>query len=347
MKQKLRILNNLLRYGGLSASAYHEIRPLLDKENYYLLLHTTLAASVLGIAMIILTMLGVVRLEAMLSYVLLTGCSIMISLTTILFISDHKSYSSPFLYLQLIVMLVYAFLLGTVAVSSPDNYAVTFNCFLVMVPFLITAPPIPVLFLLLIADLTVILITPYFKSPAAASMDILNALVFSAIACIIQFAYSVRNMQRIASEHFIAMDHDIDDLTGLQNETALRSMIDTYLSRRLDGEEGAMVLIRFTAGRDAMRPESYDDALVKTAGMLRMMTRRYELIGRIGSDSVAVFYRECSRNDAMEHRNRIEKEVRRSAASLKPCVSAVCTKPGSNFESLYQDALAGMNHSGK
>lgn len=337
MNELLKRLRDQILYGGLSRAGYNEIRPRLNEENYYMLVRASGAATVLGGVMILLTMLGFVRDYAQIAYVVLTWCSAAIFLFAVTYVVSHRHLAVPALMLEIAVMLIYALLIGTVKTDSPNSYAVSYSAFIVLVPLLLVVPPLPVILLISAADILAALITPMYKTPQATGMDIMNALTFSIIACLVQFLYSNRSMRRIASEQFISMDHDVDGTTHLQNESALRSMINTYLGRRLNGEEAALVLIRVNHPEEET-PEERKDRQIRTARILRMMTSRYELIGRIGSEMFAVLYRECSRSDMERHYTALRDELAKEFGEGGFVISAEGTQTSDTFETLYRRA---------
>lgn len=337
MSELLKRLRNQILYGGLSRSGYNEIRPRLNEENYYMLVRASGAATVLGGVMILLTMLGFVRDYAQIAYVVLTWCSAAIFLFAVTYVASHRDLAVPALMLETAVLLVYALLIGTVKTDSPNSYAVSYSAFIVLVPLLLVVPPLPVILLITAANFLVAAITPFYKTPQATGMDIMNAVTFSIIACLVQFLYSNRNMRRIASEQFISMDHDVDGTTHLQNEAALRSMINTYLGRRLDGEEAALILIQVNHP-EAEMPEEQKERQIRTAKVLRMMTSRYELIGRIGSETFAVLYRECSKADMDRHYTALREALAEEFGEDGFVISAAGTQASDTFETLYRRA---------
>ena len=335
MKDLLKRLRDQFFYGGLSRAGFNEIRPRLNEENYYMLVRTSGTGAVLGGIMIVLTALGFVRDYARIAYIVLTLCSAAVFVFAVTYVVSHRHLAIPAQMIEVGVLLVYALLIGTVKTDNPGSYAVSFSAFIVLVPFLLVVPPLPVILLITAADLLLAGISPLYKTPQATGMDIMNALTFSVIACVVQFVYSNRSMRRIASEQFISMDHDIDSTTHLQNEAALRSMINTYLFRRLEGEEGALILIRLHHP-ETEGPEVCRERQVHTAKVLRMMTSRYELIGRIGSDMFAVFYRECSRADRERHYTDLRESLAAEEKANEFSIAAEGTQPGDTFESLYR-----------
>lgn len=336
MKEILNRIRNQLFYGGLTRSAFKEIQALLDEENYYMVVHISAGAVLLGLLMILLTLLGYVRGSAINAYMMLAASSAIVFLFAVLYVRQHKSAAAPAMAAELLILIIYALLIGTVFLENPDGFAVTYSAVIVLIPFFLVAPPLPACLLILFGDLLVFLITPAYKTPAATSMDIINAVTFSLLAVLVQFLLSNRSMRRIASEHFISMDHDTDGVTGLQNEAALRYMIDTYLTRRLDGEEGALILVKAEDCGIQRASEEDRGRIVAIAGTLRMLTSRYELIGRIGTDLFAVFYRECSRADAEKHRDKISAALIENPECGKTQISVVFTEPQDTFDTLYQ-----------
>lgn len=343
MKNLLNRLNNQFRYGGLTREVFREISAMLNEENYYMLVRISGASALVGILMIVLVRLGVVRNEALPAYLVLVIPSAVVFLTAVFYIVDHKSLVMPVLFFQLMQLVIYSLMIGTVLTNSPESYAVTFSAVIVLIPFLIIAPPLPVFLLLLASNLLVIWITPFFKTADAISMDIVNAVTFSVIAACVQFVYSNRAMRRIAGERFMSMDHDLDSLTGLQSEAALRSMVNMYLSRRIDGEEGAMILVRLLEMNPEETTERTDQRILSVSKLLRILSSRHELVGRIGTEEFAVFYRECSKVDAERHGDAIRQALEAESACGPTAAAVVCTRPRDTFDALYERGSEALN----
>ena len=336
-------IKNLFLYGGLTKTGFKEITPLLDEENFYMLEWVSGTGALIGAVMLGLTALGMIRRCALPGYIVLTVCSSLIFLITVFWLSKNKRYTGYFLLMELSVILLYAIFIGTVVTETPDSFAVSFSAFIVLVPFLIAGPPMPVMLLIAAADLLVFLVTPYYKNSHAAFMDCLNAVTFSIIGFGVLVAYSNRNMRRLASEYFIAMDHSLDELTGLQNKRAFRAMVDTYLSRRISGEEGALLLIRMDYGSQELAPEDRNKERITIAQSLRMMTSRHELAGRIEPDLFAVFFRECSKTEAAAQRSRIEEALSKRSLQCRQVLCIVQTEERDTFETLLERGYAQLD----
>ena len=322
-----------LLYGGLTDSIYREIRPLLNEENHYLLVWISLAASLIGSLMIILTLAGFIRIGAINAYIEVTVCSFMIFLYTVLVVSRHKTQVTVLFYAEITVLLFYAILIGTVFTETPEAFSVTFSAVICIVPFLMIGPPMPIMILMGLADIAVILITPVFKTPQATSMDILNALVFTLIACAGQLVVSTRSMHRITNDNFIARDHDIDGTTGLLNGNAFRLMAEMYLVQRLKGEEGAVILLRIAPSENRTVHQKHSSNIAK---VIRMETTRHEFSSRIHPCVFAVFCRECSRHDA---ELRCEQIVRSAQSFMNEQImqtAVITTEPDDDYASLVQ-----------
>ena len=340
---KSQMLRTLL-YGGLHKNIYQEIAPLRNEENYESVRISSFFAAAAGIAFLVLISIGVIRKEAVTAYAKLSVLSLFVFLCTSFMKEGHRRFAAGLAYVFSIVLILYSIEIGSVHIGDPSRVSVTYHVFIVMIPFMIVDAPFGIIVLLTLSCIVFNLVNPLFKSTPAVMMDLVNSVFFTVLACTASILNGKRNMKRLANENYIFREHDTDALTGLLSGQALQTMIDTYISRRIQGEEGQMILIRLIS--EDKDPELVITARMRIAGDLRLMTNRYEYCGCADPDTFVVFYRECSGRDAEIKKTRLEDTIARSflraGIDMRIMTAAAGTRECSSFRELMKAAVQSL-----
>jgi len=337
-KDRLQFFGERIRkaflYGGIQKSIYEEIRPLRNEENYYSVKIGSLFAVAAGLVFMVLILCGFIRKEAMVVYISLTVMSLIIHLCCLFLMEGRRRFATALNYAFAAVLLIYAIEIGVIYVGDPSRVAVTFHVFIVLIPFLIVDAPVGLFSLLIFFCFLYNLINPFYKNPSAVRMDLINSLFFMVLSCTSAVVLGGRNMKRLANENYLFKEHDTDPATGLLREHAVETMINTYLSRRISGEEGHLVMICLFHNEE-------DETILplareRIADTIRLHTGRYEFCAKINPDTWVIFYRECSRLDAELKKNRLEDAIMRSFAKAGIHLDVKAAAAGSEQYDSYE-----------
>ncbi len=221
-------IQKLLYYGGLDLQDYKDCQQEIGEENRSKL-HVYLKMS-MGLLFAITCLSGgisVLRERSLLYCITFIICS-GLRLVDMMF-PDQNGLFLRWLMYAFAAML---YVLGIAeAVYAPEELSVTFIAFLLAVPLLFVMPPIQHIANVLLFDGIFIVMMAVFESGRTMTVDIVNAVFFDVISCIIstftmitmyQNAISRRKMREIAS---------FDVLTGMKNRNAIERERDDWASR--------------------------------------------------------------------------------------------------------------------
>ena len=196
MKFSKRFLNDIL-YCGLSKEAYEEIKPLIVQRNRYMLKFTSIMMTSLGALLLMIQfVIGGGYSHACFPYLFMTvGGGLAIFARKVLRWNKEK-YTMLFCYIQIILVLTYAIILGA-SPQNRDDPSASFVVFLVAMPLTLNDRPIRMAAVVILSSAVYLVISSYVKTPHAFSTDIFNVVSFSVIGMILYVIVSNRNVQEI------------------------------------------------------------------------------------------------------------------------------------------------------
>lgn len=114
-----------------------------------------------------------------------------------------------------------------VALSSPEQPSVSFVAFSLAIPLLFTMTPIQHIANVMFFDAVFIILVILFESGSAMALDIIDAVIFGAISCVISTLMMISNHQKFAANHKLKQIANYDLLTGVKNRNAFEEERDT------------------------------------------------------------------------------------------------------------------------
>lgn len=213
-------LRKLLHHGGLAVQDYKDCQPEIEEENRKKL-HVYL--NVAGTLLFAITCLsgGVdVLRERSLFY----GIAFVVCSGLCLVERMFQDKNGLFLQWMMYAFAATLYVLGIAeAAHAPEELSVTFIAFLLAVPLLFVMPPAQHLANVLLFDGIFIGMMVVFESGRVMTVDIVNAVFFGLISCIISTFTMLTMYQNAISRKRLRETANFDILTGMKNRNAFES----------------------------------------------------------------------------------------------------------------------------
>ncbi|WP_407400268.1 diguanylate cyclase domain-containing protein [Treponema sp.] len=212
-----------------------------------------------------------------------------------------KSPIATIFTVQLFNIFLYSYGIYIGVISQNDNLAVTACLFLAILPMLFTSRPLIIASVSTSWMIITIVLMVKFKSPKILVVDVVD-VVFSWLMGvglgITTCSLKVKNFVR---ERQIALERDIDGLTGLLNKTAYERKIKEYLSETNNGGAFFMMdLDKFKLINDTYGHSYGDEVLVRVSECMQKCFDSEAVLGRFGGDEFVFFIPHIDETKAME-----------------------------------------------
>lgn len=221
-------VQNYLLYGGLEPQDYRDCQPEVDAENRRKLhVYLNMAAGLLFAITCVSGGISVLRERSLLySIAFIVCCGL--CLTDMMF-PDSKGL---FLRWQMYAFAALLYVLGIgEAVRAPEELSVTFIAFVLAVPLLFVMPPIQHIANVLLFDGVFIVLMATFESGRTMTVDIINAVFFGVISCIISTFTMITMYRDAISSKRLREIASYDTLTGMKNRNAYEDERDSWPAR--------------------------------------------------------------------------------------------------------------------
>ena len=221
-------IRKILLYGGLERQDYQDCQPEINEENRNKLhVYLNMACALLfGIACVS-GGISVMRARSQLyciAFIVCTG----LRLVDMMFPDTNGLFLKWLMYAFAALLYV----LGIAeAVRAPEELSVTFIAFVLAVPLLFVMPPIQHIANVLLFDGIFIVMMAIFETGRTMTVDIVNAVFFGAISCIISTFTMMTMYQNATSRKKMREIASFDILTGMKNRNAFESERDEWASR--------------------------------------------------------------------------------------------------------------------
>lgn len=213
--------------------------------------------------------------------------------------------------LQYILYVVFFAVFAVLGIHDrPDNYAVTFCVLLFVLPLLIIDRPYRIGIFTAIVTIAFCLLTWYFKNPAAAATDILDAVSFSVVGSVLAAYMNGIKLRDMTNRRMIEQERDIDAMTGLYNRRAFNR--DTAALEE-DGDRPIAVLFAdlncLKHINDTQGHAAGDEYIVSFAdNMLKYFIR--STCYRISGDEFVVVLSGLNEESSMRYMERFAEQIR-------------------------------------
>jgi len=221
-------LQKLLFYGGLEPQDYKDCQPEIGEENRSKLhVYLNMAAGLLFAITCLSGGVSILR-ERTLFYCIAFIVCVALRLTDMMF-PDVNGLFLKWLMYAFAAML---YVLGIAeAARAPEELSVTFIAFMLAVPLLFVMPPIQHIANVILFDVIFIVMMAVFESGRTRMVDIINAIFFGVISCIISTFTMITMYQNAISRKKLREIASFDILTGMKNRNAFENERDAWPSR--------------------------------------------------------------------------------------------------------------------
>lgn len=117
------------------------------------------------------------------------------------------------------------------AVKSPGQPSVSFVAFSLAIPLLFTMTPLQHITNIAFFDAIFIVLVHLTESGSVRSLDIVDAVVFGSVSCVISTLMMLSNYQKFVANHKLKQIVNYDLLTGVKNRNAFENERDTLRSK--------------------------------------------------------------------------------------------------------------------
>ncbi len=218
----------ILLYGGLEPQDYRDCQPEIGEDNHNKVrVYLNMAAGLLFAATCLSGGMSVLREKSMFYGAAFMVCAALRMVDMVF--ADKKG-----LYLQ---WMMYAFAavlyaLGIVsAATSPEELSVSFIAFTLAVPLLFVMPPIHHIANVIFFDAIFIVLMTVFESGRTMTVDIVNAVFFGVVSCIISTFTMITMYENALSRKKLLEIARFDILTGMKNRNAYESERESWVTK--------------------------------------------------------------------------------------------------------------------
>lgn len=196
------------------------------------------------------------------------------------------------------ISLLYYYGLYVGVISQNTNLAVT-NCLcLAVIPLLFIERPIVTLLLSTIAMAITFYITMKNKSGQILILDLTDTIFSWLIGCGLGIVGNCIKIKNFIREKEIALERDLDGLTGLWNKTSFERKVTEYINQDGEGAYFIMDLDKFKQINDTCGHNYGDMILTEVSGCIRQLFSKNAILGRFGGDEFVFFIPEIKDTEA-------------------------------------------------
>ena len=207
MKKRQRFKAEIL-YCGLTREAFHQISPLIIQRNRYMLQFTSdLMTLFAALLLIVRLIIAKGHDAACIPYTFLLGGGLLSITLRKAFHLDNDRFTLSFCYFQVILVLLYATILGA-SPQNVDDPSASFVVFLAVMPLTVNDRPVRMFSVMTAASILYLIASSQFKTSHAFSLDIFNVASFAVIGMILYVVVSNRNVQEI---HVSEREHKLQE----------------------------------------------------------------------------------------------------------------------------------------
>lgn len=220
MKNTLEKINKILFYSGLERQEYHSA----SKEFYKLNSSAVRIFSIIGA--LYLFILYLTSYESQVSrtnrniYLICLSISLVIFMLT--FLDVFYNTKAIMLLVYIFVVTLYSFGIA-VSVTQPDQIAASFMVILVVVPLMFYDRPYRIVSIVLLFTLLFVLFSTKYKANEVLDTDIMNALCFSTLSCVVNTRNIIFRTERVWFSREMQLMAEIDMLTKLKNRNCFQN----------------------------------------------------------------------------------------------------------------------------
>ena len=331
-------LRNLLFYGGVDPEVYRDCREEIWKENREKLFFF-LSVSILFLLIALVVCCLVKSLTA--GFVIyLVGLAVCFGLICAVqnFPDNHMVtvLSADVFMGMLYLMGIY---LGTIA--YPNKPAICFHVFAVLLPMLFTRPAIWNILRTVLYEGIFIGCVFWFKTPDVLALDLLNAFLFGAAACVLSSYYVRALTDNVVARRKLKVIAETDLNTQIPNRNAYENHMQDYPLRCANTLSCVYVDVNGLHELNNTKGHDAGDVMLKTVAQEMVKTFGIKDSYRIGGDELVAFVVDEDPRMVRERMRALEANVEADGYSVA-VGCATCSAGGIQMEALIKQAETRM-----
>lgn len=331
-------LRNLLFYGGVDPEVYRDCREEIWKENREKLFFF-LSVSIIFLLIALVVCCLVKSLTA--GFVIyLVGLAVCFGLICAVqnFPDNHMvtALSADVFMGMLYLMGIY---LGTIA--YPNEPAICFHVFAVLLPMLFTRPAIGNILRTALYEGIFIGCVFWFKTPDVLAMDFLNAFLFGAAACVLSTYYVRALTDNVVARRKLKVIAETDLNTQIPNRNAYENHMQDYPLRCANTLSCVYVDVNGLHELNNTKGHDAGDVMLKTVAQEMVKTFGIKDSYRIGGDEFVAFVVDEDPRMVRERMRALEANVEADGYSVA-VGCATCSAGGIQMEALIKQAETRM-----
>lgn len=331
-------LRNLLFYGGVDPEVYRDCREEIWKENREKLFFF-LSVSILFLLIALVVCCLVKSLTA--GFVIyLVGLAVCFGLICAVqnFPDNHMvtALSADVFMGMLYLMGIY---LGTIA--YPNEPAICFHVFAVLLPMLFTRPAIGNILRTALYEGIFIGCVFWFKMPDVLALDLLNAFLFGAAACVLSTYYVRALTDNVVARRKLKVIAETDLNTQIPNRNAYENHMQDYPLRCANTLSCVYVDVNGLHELNNTKGHDAGDVMLKTVAQEMVKTFGIKDSYRIGGDEFVAFVVDEDPRMVRERMRALEANVEADGYSVA-VGCATCSAGGIQMEALIKQAETRM-----
>ena len=331
-------LRNLLFYGGVDPEVYRDCREEIWKENREKLFFF-LSVSILFLLIALVVCCLVKSLTA--GFVIyLVGLAVCLGLICAVqnFPDNHivTALSADVFMGMLYLMGIY---LGTIA--YPNEPAICFHVFAVLLPMLFTRPAIGNILRTALYEGIFIGCVFWFKTPDVLALDLLNAFLFGAAACVLSTYYVRALTDNVVVRCKLKVIAETDLNTQIPNRNAYENHMQDYPLRCANTLSCVYVDVNGLHELNNTKGHDAGDVMLKTVAQEMVKTFGIKDSYRIGGDEFVAFVVDEDPRMVRERMRALEANVEADGYSVA-VGCATCSAGGIQMEALIKQAETRM-----
>lgn len=331
-------LRNLLFYGGVDPEVYRDCREEIWKENREKLFFF-LSVSILFLLIALVVCCLVKSLTAGV-VIYLVGLAVCLGLICAVqnFPDNHivTALSADVFMGMLYLMGIY---LGTIA--YPNEPAICFHVFAVLLPMLFTRPAIGNILRTALYEGIFIGCVFWFKTPDVLALDLLSAFLFGAAACVLSTYYVRALTDNVVARRKLKVIAETDLNTQIPNRNAYENHMQDYPLRCANTLSCVYVDVNGLHELNNTKGHDAGDVMLKTVAQEMVKTFGIKDSYRIGGDEFVAFVVDEDPRMVRERMRALEANVEADGYSVA-VGCATCSAGGIQMEALIKQAETRM-----
>lgn len=331
-------LRNLLFYGGVDPEVYRDCREEIWKENREKLFFF-LSVSILFLLIALVVCCLVKSLTASV-VIYLVGLAVCLGLICAVqnFPDNHivTALSADVFMGMLYLMGIY---LGTIA--YPNEPAICFHVFAVLLPMLFTRPAIGNILRTALYEGIFIGCVFWFKTPDVLALDLLSAFLFGAAACVLSTYYVRALTDNVVARRKLKVIAETDLNTQIPNRNAYENHMQDYPLRCANTLSCVYVDVNGLHELNNTKGHDAGDVMLKTVAQEMVKTFGIKDSYRIGGDEFVAFVVDEDPRMVRERMRALEANIEADGYSVA-VGCATCSAGGIQMEALIKQAETRM-----